>query len=458
MRTIGKYEILGLLGRGGMGAVYKVRLPGAGRIMALKLLAPRENLVDLLGAEEVARRFLDEARALGGLEHENIVRVCDFDHHQGRPFFVMEHYCDNLSVLIGEADRVETPTRRLSLSRAVSYARQTLSGLARLHHAGIVHRDVKPGNLLISGDDIIKIADFGLSAVRGRGAKGPKSLKIGSPFYCAPEQERDPAAAGPPADLFSASVTLERLLTGLIPKEPGGRATKPSRLNADLDADWDAFFEKGRRPDPRQRFQSAKDMIRALDALHAAWSERIDAVCRLEEGPEYFGKHLVFARPVPGSLRAAPVKAGPAQARQAFAVDMLLRPKPYLENDFADNGDATVSDAASGLMWQKGGSDYPVNFAEARDHAWQLNEMAFAGHTDWRLPTVAELLSLIRPEPKRGGHCLPNALTPIARRLWSADARSFVSGWFADVDTGFIGFADHSCRLGVRAVRAVRRA
>jgi serine/threonine-protein kinase len=453
MRTIGKYEILGLLGKGGMGAVYKVRLPGAGRIMALKLLAPREHLVDLLGDDEVTRRFMDEARALGELEHPNIVRVCDCDEHRGRPFFVMEHYCDDLSVLIGEADRVEAPTRRLRLPRAVSYARQTLAGLARLHHAGIVHRDIKPGNLLITDADRIKIADFGLSAVRGRGAKGPRSLKIGSPFYCAPEQERDPAAAGPPADLFSASVTFERLLTGLIPKEPGQRTTKPSRLNADLDADWDAFFEKGRRPNPKDRFQSAKDMLAALDALFSAWSERIDAVCRLEEGPEYFGKHLVFVRPAPGSLRAGPLKVGPAQARQAFAVDMLARPKPYLENDFADNGDATVSDAASGLMWQKGGSEYPVNYAEARDHVWQLNETAFAGYADWRLPTIAELLSLIRPEPKRGGHCLPPALDPVARRLWSADARSHVSGWFADVDTGFIGFADHTCRLGARAVR-----
>jgi serine/threonine-protein kinase len=453
MRTIGKYEILGLLGKGGMGAVYKVRLPGAGRIMALKLLAPRESLVDLLGADEVARRFLDEARALGELEHVNIVRVCDFDHHLGRPFFVMEHHCDNLSVLIGEADRVETPTRRLSVPRAVSYARQTLTGLARLHHAGIVHRDVKPANLLISGDDTVKIADFGLSAVRGRGARGPQSLKIGSPFYCAPEQERDPASAGPPADLFSASVTLERLLTGLIPKESGGRTTKPSRLNSDLDATWDAFFEKGRQADPRERFQSAKDMIHALDALFTAWSERIEAVCRLEESPEYFGKNLVFARPAVGGLRDAPIKVRPAQARQAFAVDMLQRPKPYLENEFTDNGDATVTDAASGLMWQKGGADYPVNFAEARDYVWQLNEMAFAGHADWRLPTVAELLSLIRPEPKRGGHCLPPVLDPIARRLWSADARSYLSGWFADVDTGFIGFADHTCRLGARTVR-----
>ncbi|MBF0514130.1 MAG: serine/threonine protein kinase [Desulfovibrionaceae bacterium] len=350
MRTIGKYEILGLLGKGGMGAVYKVRLPGAGRIMALKLLAARESLVELLGAGEVERRFLDEAQALGELEHQNIVRVCDFDHHRGRPFFVMEHYCDNLSVLIGEAGRVETPTRRLSLPRAVSYARQTLEGLARLHHAGIVHRDVKPGNLLLTGDGVVKIADFGLSAVRGRGATGPRSLKIGSPFYCAPEQERDPAAAGPPADLFSLSVTLERLLTGLIPKEPGQRTVKPSRLNADLDADWDAFFEKGRQARPGDRFQRARDMIEALDALFAAWNERLKAVCRLEESPEHHGKRLAIVRPFPGGLRAAPVKAGPAQARLAFAVDMLWRPKPYLENDFADNGDATVSDAASGLM------------------------------------------------------------------------------------------------------------
>jgi serine/threonine protein kinase len=455
MRNLGKYEILSLLGKGGMGAVYKVRLPGAGRIMAAKLLAPRENLTGILGHDEVERRFLDEARTLGELDHRNIARVCDFDYHQGRPFFVMEHYCDNLAVLIGEADRVEAPTRRLALERAASYARQTLEGLGRLHHAGIVHRDVKPGNLLLTDDGVVKIADFGLSAVRGRGASGPKAMKIGSPFYCAPEQERDPAAAGPPADLFSVSVTLERLLTGLIPKEPGRRTTPASRLNKDLDAAWDAFLEKGRHPNPDKRFASAKDMLRALGELVADWTERLAAVCELEQSPEYFGKTLTFIRPAPGGLRSRPARIAAAKAAGFFALDHLMRPKPYLENDFTDNADETVSDAASGLMWQKGGGDYPVSYAEARDHVWQLNQTAFAGHSGWRLPTASELVSLIRPEPKRGGHCLPPALTPIARRLWSADARTAASGWFADVDVGFIGHADRTCRLGVRAVRSL---
>ncbi|MEA4855813.1 serine/threonine-protein kinase, partial [Solidesulfovibrio sp.] len=217
MRTIGKYTLLGVLGRGGMGAVFRVRIPVVGRIVALKLLRPNEMTLGLWGRERVERAFREEAARLGGLRHQNLVEVFDYGQADGRPYFVMDYYGESLGSILGETYRVEEPSRRLPVSRAVGYADQLLSGLARLHHAGIVHRDVKPFNLLVTDRDVLKITDLGLSKARGERFDGPANLKVGSPYYAAPEQEDDPDAADARADLFAAGVTFFRMLTGRLP-------------------------------------------------------------------------------------------------------------------------------------------------------------------------------------------------------------------------------------------------
>ena len=107
VKTIGKYVVCGLLGRGGMGAVFKVRLPIVEKVLALKLLAPHPHLLALAGEEEVRRRFTAEAAAMADLRHPNIIDVLDFDFHDGRPFYTMEYYYQNLGTLLGESDRAD---------------------------------------------------------------------------------------------------------------------------------------------------------------------------------------------------------------------------------------------------------------------------------------------------------------------------------------------------------------
>ncbi|MFO7594859.1 MAG: serine/threonine-protein kinase, partial [Desulfocurvibacter africanus] len=225
MRTIGKYEILGLLGAGGMGRVYKVRLPVAGRIVALKLCRPREELEYILGPTEIEERFLAEVRVLGSIRDKHVVGVLDFDRDQaGRPFFVMDYYCMNLGLLLGE--RYESgPARRLTVDKAARYGRQALLGLARLHWEVVVHRDVKPFNILVTPEDTVKLIDFGLSRVRGEGGSQPGGLKIGTPYYTAPEQEDSPEEADERSDLFSMGVVLWRMLTGELPDDPSGHVS-----------------------------------------------------------------------------------------------------------------------------------------------------------------------------------------------------------------------------------------
>ena len=190
MRTIGPYEICGLLGRGGMSLVYKVRLPVVEKIMALKLFHPRPLLIDLLGEETLKKLFVAEAKIMAQLSHPHLLEVRDFNHTSETPYLVMEYYCNNLGALIGESGELEKPTRRLKPDRVFHYGRQILLGVDRLHRAGIIHRDLKPANFLITDEDQIKIADFGLSLLRGETLSAPENLKVGSPYYAAPEQER----------------------------------------------------------------------------------------------------------------------------------------------------------------------------------------------------------------------------------------------------------------------------
>jgi serine/threonine-protein kinase len=220
VKKIDKYEVCGLLGKGGMGMVYKVRMPVVGKVVALKLLSPHPNLVALIGEEEIKRLFVTEAVTMAGLRHPNIVAIWDFHESEDLTFLVMEYFCNNLGVIIGETYRVEEPSRIVSVDKAIHYTRQTLEGLSRLHQAGIIHRDVKPYNILVTDEDTAKITDFGLSKLRGETFRGPSNLMVGSPYYAAPEQEEDPNQVDVRADLYPVGVMLYRMLTGELPIIP----------------------------------------------------------------------------------------------------------------------------------------------------------------------------------------------------------------------------------------------
>ena len=444
MRTIGKYQILGLLGRGGMGAVYKVRHPELGLVAALKLLAPMDMVEALVGAPELERRFLAEARAMAALRHDNIAAVWDMDRDdRGRPFFVMEYCCNNVGALIGETYVVEAPSRILRIDRAADIARQTLTGLARLHDAGIVHRDIKPFNLLVTESGRVRIIDFGLSKLRGERMRLHGAEQVGSPYYAAPEQEADPEAAGPRADLFAVGVTLRRMLTGNLPQLA---AAPPSSINPDLDAAWDDFLLRAASQNPSRRHRDAEHMMGELDALMDAWRERTAGVCAMPATPQ---SSTVAA---PAKPRAIPTKTGPNIDPGHFGLDPLWRPQAYAPAAFASAPDDTVRHESTGLLWQRGGSRHPLTLAEAQAFISHTNVQRPAGRDDWRLPTVPELVSLLTPVTQAADFCLAPVFEPTRPRLWSADLRTYTQSWTADTELGCITRHDHTCRNFVRLV------
>lgn len=425
---IGRYTVLGPLGRGGMGAVYKVRHQGLGRIMALKLLKPHELLVELMGEDAVRAAFLREARILAACEHRNVAAVWDLDEDRGWPFMVLEYLCMNVGALIGENRVVENPTRLVPPLTALDFVGQALDGLQYLHDLGIVHLDIKPGNLMLGSDGTIKLIDLGLSRLRGEPWVRPRGLKIGSPYYAAPEQEKHPEQADERADLFAAAVVLHRLVTGVLPVDGTATGTFVSE-------GWREFFVRALDPDPDRRFQSARHMRQALNALGADLRGREDDGC-------------VFREPVcaaPGPLRSTPLRTGVVSRPFAF-LDELFRPLRYQQAELEEVGDGWL-DRCSGLIWGPV-SPWPMTWDEG---AAFVNSDAATGE-GWRLPTVEELVSLLRPVQDLDTFCH----RPFEDRylwIWTADRRSHTSAWFVDVGGSAVLAQERTCRFHVRPVR-----
>jgi serine/threonine-protein kinase len=354
----------------------------------------------------------------------------------------MELYCLNLGVLLGETYEDAT-VRSLAVDTAIHAARQLLEGLGRLHHAGLIHRDVKPVNIMLTQELEVKLIDFGLSKLRGEMETTPRGLKIGTPFYTAPEQERDPEAADQRADLFSAGVLLHRMLTGCLPSSQ----QQPSELNPALDRDWDAFLARTVLDEPEHRYGDAQSMLRDLDKLAEAWSESRQEACYLLEEEETQTADI--------AVRSEPVKVRPDQALELFPVDELWRPAQHTPNEF-EMLEASVADRATGLVWERSGAAFPTDWAEARRRVDRLNQEGFAGARDWRLPTIDELLTLFRSRSLPGDFCLESPFDQAQARLWSADRRSFTAAWFADASQGYVASHDMSCAFHSRAVRGGR--
>ena len=247
------FELLGLLGRGGMGEVWRARQTSLGREVAVKILSR-----DLARDPDFVRRFELEAAALTSLAHPHVVAIIDRGRHDGLLFFAME-------LVEGRSLRERLGAGRLSVFEAARVMGQVLAAIGHAHQKGIVHRDLKPENVLLDRAGAAKVADFGLAAMRGLSA-GPRltrsAVAMGTLSYMAPEQRKDAHGVDQRADLFSAGVVLYEVLTGDV---PAGRYEPASRRCPDVPRAVDRVIDRALALDPRDRFATALEMGRALE-------------------------------------------------------------------------------------------------------------------------------------------------------------------------------------------------
>ncbi len=435
MKKIGRYEIIRRLGKGGMGSVYKGLVPVIDKVVAIKLLDPSELMADIMGDEKLREIFVFEARTMAGFNQPFLVTAQDFaEDDQGRPFFVMEYICNNLGSMIGEDFQVEKPSRVIRAEKVQHYGRQIMEALAFLHHKKIIHRDIKPQNLLVTDEDRIKICDFGMALVDGVAFSGPDTMQIGSPYYTPPEQRKAPLKVDGRADLYSTAVLLYRMLTGSL---PGMQSFSLSQVNPLYDQSWDAFFSKALSWNPDDRFHSAQEMLKQFNGLTLHQDKATPG-----------GEPRMHSTVFQGNCRNEAVNVCSSRARKLFDVNEQDRPLNPVHNQLERSGE-TVIDKATNLIWQQGGSNYPVSQHDAFLYVEGLNTTKACGLTGWRLPTVNELLTLLgtNDEEVPAGFFVPNA-----KWLWSCDRHGNHEGWYVNLDMGYTGVMDINCLHYVKAV------
>ncbi len=242
-------EILGLLGRGGMGVVYKARQRNLDRLVALKILPG-----DTQGDPAFAERFSREAKALAKLSHRNIVSIHDFGESEGLFYFLME-YVDGVNL------RQSMRAKKITPAEALAIVPQVCDALQYAHDKGIVHRDIKPENILLDKDGCAKIADFGLAKILTSGGIDDVSLTqagqvMGTTHYMAPEQVERPLEVDHRADIYSLGVVFYQMLTGEMPI---GRFAAPSR-KVQIDVRLDEIVLKTLENEPELRYPQADEL------------------------------------------------------------------------------------------------------------------------------------------------------------------------------------------------------
>ncbi len=266
-----QFEILRLVGRGGMGAVYEARQKGLQRSVALKILAAPTR-----ADSSFEERFVREAQALARLSHENIVAVYDAG-RAGPHFYLAMEYVDGPN--LRQAERAG----HIEPAQALALVVQICAALDYAHKNGIVHRDIKPENVLLTRDGKVKIVDFGLAKVLDRAARGLSLTRVsqtmGTPHYMAPEQIERPKDVDHRADIYSLGVVFYELLTGELPL---GRFPLPSQ-KVSIDVRLDEIVIRTLEKEPDRRYQAAGEVRTAVQGVasspmqHAATEPAIAA-------------------------------------------------------------------------------------------------------------------------------------------------------------------------------------
>ncbi|MGZ4788053.1 MAG: serine/threonine protein kinase [Terriglobales bacterium] len=263
--VIGEYEVIGELGAGGIGKVYKVRHSISHRVEALKLLRP-----DQLEHPDMADRFVKEIRVLASLNHPNIASLHTAFRHTDVLLMTMEYV---------EGETLAQKLRRGSVDMwtGLNYISQVLQALMYAHERGVVHRDIKPSNIMVAAHDRVKLLDFGLAVSELDGERSRSGSIVGSLHYMSPEQVRG-SKVDARSDLYSLGVTLYELLTGQLPIRGNSQyeimdghlrqnPIPPREINPSIPADLAGLVMMAMRKDPLERIASAPEFLRELESI-----------------------------------------------------------------------------------------------------------------------------------------------------------------------------------------------
>ncbi|MBC8547543.1 Stk1 family PASTA domain-containing Ser/Thr kinase [Clostridiaceae bacterium NSJ-31] len=319
-RLDGRYEIIELIGVGGMANVYRARDAAEDRIVAVKIL--RE---EYRNNEEFLRRFKNESKAIAILSHPNIVKVYDVMINRQYQYIVME-YIDGISL----KEYIEQQGV-LKWREAVYFTVQILRGLQHAHERGVVHRDIKPQNIMLLYDGTIKITDFGIARFARAETKTLTDRAIGSVHYISPEQARGDTT-DQKADLYSVGVMLFEMLTGKLPFEADSPVSvaikqiqsiprRPRELNPEIPEGLEEITLRAMQKDAHRRYQSAAEMLRDINEFKRNPSISFEYKYLYEPEPAEISQAMARQQKVPAARHRAAVPAGRGARSSRPAVD-----------------------------------------------------------------------------------------------------------------------------------------
>ena len=262
---IGDYEVVALIGAGGMGRVYKARNIISNRDEAMKVLLP-----DLTSERDIAVRFMLEIRTLAGLDHPNIAQLRTAFQFQNQLVMIME-FVEGVTL---EKLATESP---IPLDRTLDYATQVLSALSFAHSHGVIHRDIKPANVMITTHGLVKLMDFGIAKNADEMHLTRPGMTIGSVYYMSPEQVRG-GTVDARSDIYSFGITLYELITGRKPFQADTSYSvlnaqcneapiPPIQVNPSLPVELNTIVLRSLEKNPADRYQTAQEFHDALKAL-----------------------------------------------------------------------------------------------------------------------------------------------------------------------------------------------
>src|SRR6478752_2570240 len=266
----GRYRLEARAGEGGMGVVYRARHVLIDRVVALKLIRP-----DLRGETHLRAWMLREARAANRVDHAHIIDIHDIGETEESELYLVMEY------LVGTPLSAELARGPMPIQRAVDILEQMGAALARAHDLGVVHRDLKSDNILLTArggrKDFVKILDFGLAALAHDPRLAPKGAVFGTPEYMSPEQARG-EQAGPQSDLYALGVLFFEMLTGQLPFRAGDRETllemqrtaqapRPTSVKKDCHPVAERIVLRLLEKDPRKRYRDGHHLLEELKAL-----------------------------------------------------------------------------------------------------------------------------------------------------------------------------------------------
>ncbi len=263
---IGNYKIIGKIGKGGMGDIYKAIQEHLNRVVALKVLSPQ-----LCREDEFTKRFEIEAKAISLLQHQNIVNIYEYGEDQGMRFFAMQ-FVDGTDL-----GRYIAENKMLPVGQVIDFAKQICRGLRYAHSCNIIHRDIKPQNVLIDKSGVARLSDFGIAKIFSGTDITLTGSAVGTPEYMSPEQAQGKKPDFQ-TDIYSLGILMYEMLTRKPPfsgdnpmaiayKQVHELPTPPSLKRKDTPKRLELIILKALKKDKRERYSTVEDMLNHLDSV-----------------------------------------------------------------------------------------------------------------------------------------------------------------------------------------------